>query len=137
MPVTADELHYLEEQKAARRRLRIVGAIVVVLVALVAVRWFSPVPSPVFHSAVSTSVDLPGALPGLPWPITGAAALSVEGAGSLGGSENVRPVPVAGLSSVMTTYVILKDHPLSVGASGPVISVTAPTIAAAQSEAAL
>jgi len=113
-----------------------VGAAVTLLVVLAGVRWFGPVPSPVFNSAVSTSVRLPGALPPLPWPTTGAAALSVEGAGSLGQVGSTRPAPVAGLAKVMTAYVVLEDHPLAPGAAGPAIRVTAATIAAAQAEVA-
>jgi D-alanyl-D-alanine carboxypeptidase (penicillin-binding protein 5/6) len=116
MPVSPDELEYIEEQKVARHRLYIVGAVVVVL--------------------VSTSVVLHGTLPPLPWPTNGAAALSVEGAGSLGSGGSTRPAPVAGLATVMTAYGVLKDHPLATGDAGPAIPVTAATIAAVQAEVA-
>jgi len=109
-------------------------------VALVAVfagfQWFRPIPSPVFHSNLSTSVRLPGAAPPLLWPPTGSAALSVAGAGSLGHVGSIHPVPIAGLAKVMTAYVILQDHPLGLDAAGPAIPVTPATIAAAREEAA-
>ncbi len=136
MPVSREEAAYVEERKVARRRLSVVGAILVVLVALAGLRWFGPVPAPAFASAVSTSVRLPGSLPSLPWPTTGAAALGVEGAGSLGSVGGSHPAPIAGLAAVMTAYLVLKDHPLAAGATGPAIPVTAATSAAAQSEAA-
>ena len=45
---------------------------------------------------------------------------------------STRPSPIPGLAEVMTAYVILLDHPLAPGASGPAIPVTAATIAAYQ-----
>jgi hypothetical protein len=74
IPVSVDAS--IDREKVARFGRRIVAAVVVVLVALMAVLWFT-VSSPVFRSAVSTSVLLRGALPPLPWPTTGSAALSV------------------------------------------------------------
>jgi D-alanyl-D-alanine carboxypeptidase (penicillin-binding protein 5/6) len=78
------------------------------------------------------SVRLAGAAPSLPWPTTGAAALAVDGVGSLGQVGSTRPSPIPGLAEVMTAYVVLLDHPLARGASGPAIPVTAATIAAYQ-----
>jgi serine-type D-Ala-D-Ala carboxypeptidase (penicillin-binding protein 5/6) len=107
--------------------------VVVLLVAtVVGVQWSRPVPSPVFRSVGSLSVRLAGAAPSLPWPTTGAAALSVAGVGSLGQVGSTRPSPIPGLAEVMTAYVVLLDHPLAAGASGPAIPVTAATIAAYQ-----
>jgi len=133
----SDLLSSMARERARSVGLRTVGAVVVVLVCvLAAFQWFRPIPSPVFRSALSTSVRLSGSLPSLPWPSTGSAALSVEGAGSLGSAGSTQPVPVAGLAKVMTAYVVLQDHPLASGAAGPAIPVTPATIAAAQAEAA-
>jgi D-alanyl-D-alanine carboxypeptidase (penicillin-binding protein 5/6) len=81
---------------------------------------------------VTTSVRIPGKSPSLPWPTTGSAALTMEGVGSLGQVGSTRPVPIASITKVMTAYVVLKDHPLGPGATGPGIVVTADTIAAYQ-----
>jgi len=102
----------------------------------VGVQWFRPAPFPVFRSAVPMSVRLPGVPPSLPWPTTGAAALSVEGVASLGHVGSTQPAPIAGLAEVMTGYVVLQDHPLAPGAVGPDIPVTAATIAAYQTDVA-
>lgn len=118
-----------------RRHLLAALAVVVVVVAVVVaagVQWFRPLPAPVFRATVSTSVRLPGAAPSLPWPTTGSAALSVEGAGSLGHVGSTAPAPVASITKVMTAYVVLHDHPLAPGADGPSIPVTAATVAAYQ-----
>ena len=135
--LSADTLRSIAKERAARVGRYVLGAVVVVLIgALLGVQWFRPVPSPVFRSTVSMSVRLPGSAPSLPWPTTGAAALSVEGAGSLGHVGGTQPAPIAGLATVMTAYVVLQDHPLPPGAAGAAIPVTAATITAARIEAA-
>ena len=132
-----DTLRSIAKESAERAGRYVLGGVVVVLVgALLGLQWFRSVPSPVFRSSVSMSVRLRGSLPSLPWPNTGSAALSVEGAGSLGHVGSTRPAPIAGLATVMTAYVVLQDHPLAPGATGAAIPVTAGTIAAARAEAA-
>lgn len=126
----------------ARERARRVGrktvavTIAALVLTLLSAQWFRSVPAPVFHSALSTSIRLPGTPPSLPWPSNGSAEVSVEGAGNLGGVRIGQPAPVAGLAKVMTAYVVLQDHPLALGAAGPAIPVTTQTIGAAQAEAA-
>jgi D-alanyl-D-alanine carboxypeptidase (penicillin-binding protein 5/6) len=111
-------------------------ALVTLLLVLVGVaagfQWSRPIPPPVFHAALSDSVQLPGTSPSLPWPTTGSAALTMEGVGSLGTVGSDQPVPIASITKVMTAYVVLQDHPLTAGATGPAIPVDAATIAAYQ-----
>ncbi|MET9001081.1 serine hydrolase [Amycolatopsis sp. NPDC004169] len=64
------------------------------------------------------AVDLP-----LPWPAEGQASAEVQNLGSLGSRGEQRPVPIASVTKVMTAYVVLKDHPLGPGESGPEITV--------------
>ncbi|MYX33382.1 MULTISPECIES: serine hydrolase [unclassified Streptomyces] len=62
----------------------------------------------------------------LPWPRQGQASVLVEGlgdGGDLGDRGAQKPVPIASVTKVMTAYVILRDHPLRGGASGPRITV--------------
>jgi D-alanyl-D-alanine carboxypeptidase (penicillin-binding protein 5/6) len=135
--LSADELRSIGSGRGRRIGLRVVGPLLVVIVLVLAgVQWFRPIPTPVFRSGLSFSVRLPGSLPSLLWPPTGPAALSVVGAGSLGHTGSTQPVPIAGIAKVMTAYVVLRDHPLALGATGPAITVTATTILAAQVEAA-
>jgi serine-type D-Ala-D-Ala carboxypeptidase (penicillin-binding protein 5/6) len=65
----------------------------------------------------------------LPWPTTGSAALTMQGVGSLGHAGSTQPVPIASITKVMTAYIVLTDHPLAAGATGPAIPVDAATIA--------
>jgi D-alanyl-D-alanine carboxypeptidase len=53
----------------------------------------------------------------------------MEGVGTLGHVGSTKPVPIASITKVMTAYVVLKDHPLSAGATGPDIPVTAAVVA--------
>ena len=77
-------------------------------------------------------VRLAGSPPSLPWPTAGSAALAIQGVGSLGHSGSSRPAPIASITKVMTAYVVLKDHPLVTGATGPDVPVDAATVAAYQ-----
>jgi len=56
----------------------------------------------------------------------------MEGVGSLGRVGSTQPVPIASITKVMTAYIVLKDHPLGPGVTGPAIPVTADTLAAYQ-----
>jgi D-alanyl-D-alanine carboxypeptidase (penicillin-binding protein 5/6) len=134
--MSVDALRFIGRERVTRLGRYIVGAVLAVLVALAGVQWFRPVPSPVFRSALSTSVRLPGSPPSLPWSTTGSAALAVEGVGTLWHGGSTKPAPVAGLVKVMTAYVVLKDHSLARGVEGPAIPVTAATLAAAQADVA-
>ena len=118
----------------ARRWLIPVGLdLLVAIVGVVAgLQWTRPIPRPFFRPAVTTSVHILGKSPSLPWPTTGSAALTMEGVGSLGRVGRSQPVPIASITKVMTAYVILKDHPLGPGATGPAIPVTADTLSAYQ-----
>ncbi len=114
------------------RRLVSFGIVVLVVAlgAAAVAQWVRPLPAPALQ--VPPSVRLPGSAPTLPWPSAGEAALSVEGAGSLGQLQGAKSVPVASLIDVLTAYVILHDHPLAPGGDGPVITVNADTASAYQ-----
>jgi D-alanyl-D-alanine carboxypeptidase (penicillin-binding protein 5/6) len=118
------------------RRRWLIPVALVLLVALLGVfaglQWKRTVPRPVFRPALTSSVHLPGTSPSLPWPTTGSAALAMEGVGSLGQVGSTQSVPIASITKVMTAYIVLKDHPLGPGATGPAIPVTADTLAAYQ-----
>jgi D-alanyl-D-alanine carboxypeptidase (penicillin-binding protein 5/6) len=135
--LSPEVLKPIAREKAVRALQRTIGALVLVtVVAVIALQWFRPIASPEFRPELSNSIRLAGTSPSLPWPTTGAAALSVVGAGSLGHAGSGKPAPIAGITKVMTAYVVLKDHPLGLGASGPPILVTAAAVAAAQAGSA-
>jgi D-alanyl-D-alanine carboxypeptidase len=69
------------------------------------------------------------------WPGSGESAADISGVGLVPGPGAKRRVPIASVAKVMTAYVILGDHPLAVGASGPLITVRPEEAAAYASEA--
>jgi D-alanyl-D-alanine carboxypeptidase (penicillin-binding protein 5/6) len=134
VPVRASAAPAAKPRRWRRILLRSLLVLVLVLIGVGAgLQWSRPIPAPTFGAAALTSIRLPGTPPSLPWPTSGSAALTMEGVGSLGSVGGDRPVPIASITKVMTAYVVLKDHPLALGAAGPLIPVDAATLAAYQS----
>jgi D-alanyl-D-alanine carboxypeptidase (penicillin-binding protein 5/6) len=78
----------------------------------------------------TVTIDLPastvlGQPSQLPMPSAGSSIVSVEGLGTLATAGATTPRPIASVTKIMTAYVILKNHPLRTGESGPVITFTA------------
>ncbi len=120
-----DVLHALARERARRVVPRSLWALVAAaVVAYFAVQLLRPVPGPVFRSALSSSVRLPGTLPSLSWPSSGSAALELQGGAVLGSSGGDAAVPIASIAKVLTAYVVLQDHPLAPGDQGPSIVVS-------------
>jgi D-alanyl-D-alanine carboxypeptidase (penicillin-binding protein 5/6) len=57
------------------------------------------------------------------WPADGTSAADISGYGVTDGPGATRQVPIASVAKLMTAYVILQDHPLSVRGPGPDITV--------------
>jgi len=57
------------------------------------------------------------------WPADGVSAADISGYGVTDGPGATRQVPIASVAKLMTAYVILHDHPLTSGGSGPDITV--------------
>ena len=94
--------------------------------SFVGVQLAQPVPRPTVTSVLHRSVDLgPRSIAStLPWPATGQAAVAVPALGIDVAPGPQGPVPVASLTKLMTAYVVLHDHPLALGASGPSLTVS-------------
>jgi serine-type D-Ala-D-Ala carboxypeptidase (penicillin-binding protein 5/6) len=103
-------------------------------VAWVTVQLLRPVPSMALTVSVTTTPVLPGVPPRPDWPAGAEAAVGLPGIGLLGTHGGSQPVPIASLAKVMTAFVVLGDHPLPVGESGPAITVTPADVAAYDSD---
>jgi D-alanyl-D-alanine carboxypeptidase (penicillin-binding protein 5/6) len=68
------------------------------------------------------------------WPADGVSAADISGFGVVAGPGATQPVPIASVAKVMTAYVVLHDHPLPSGGSGPDIAVQPPEAAAYPSQ---
>lgn len=105
-----------------------------VLGALLALAIMVAMQIPLLHDPASSAlqihvVDPPTANPvSLDWPATGSAALLIP---SLGVAEawHDKVAPIASLTKMMTAYVVLKKLPLSLGETGPCVSVSAYDVA--------
>jgi serine-type D-Ala-D-Ala carboxypeptidase (penicillin-binding protein 5/6) len=81
-------------------------------------------------SAARTAAPRQERLAAVSWPADGVSAADIGGLGVVAGPGATRPVPIASVAKLMTAYVILHDHPLPAGGSGPDITVQ-PSAAAA------
>jgi serine-type D-Ala-D-Ala carboxypeptidase (penicillin-binding protein 5/6) len=116
-------------------RLLIAGAVLLAAaVAWAGVQLLRPVPPIALTASLTTVRVLPGTAPHPDWPGAAEAAVGLPGIGLLGAHGGSQPVPIASLAKIMTAYVVLRDHPLPAGGSGPKIAVTAADAAAYASD---
>ncbi|HEU5333942.1 MAG TPA: hypothetical protein VFU73_14275, partial [Actinocrinis sp.] len=98
----------------------------------------APPPPKTLAQTTATTFTIPGNAPKITWSSQGQAAVEVTGIGPIGTyGHTTTPVPIASVTKTMVAYVILADHPLTPGASGPSITVSAAEAAAYPSEKAL
>ena len=64
-----------------------------------------------------------GALPSTVWPSYGQAAVQI-GQSQVQAGPNQHAAPIASVAKVTTAYLVLRDHPLQAGESGPTITLT-------------
>ncbi len=101
----------------------ILGVLLVLFLAVV-VQMVRGAPDPEYTVTFPTSSPL--GEPRQPLlPADGASIIAVTGLGVLGSAGDTGPRPIASITKMMTAYVILKDHPLAPGETGPVIELTA------------
>lgn len=98
--------------------------LVVAALIVAVVRVHASVPAPSVAAALSRSEPAAAAPMSLPFPTTGQSAVAVPALGVDVPSGPEQPVPIASLTKMMTAYVILHDHPLALGSSGPSITMT-------------
>jgi len=122
---------------AVVRPLLVPVFIVVLLAAAVFVVVQAVRGAPGAHAVdVRATFRVPGRLTGMPWPTQGAAAMAVDGVGTVGRVGTTSPLPIASIAKVMTALVVLQDHPLSIGQNGPTIVVTAADVTQYQADVA-
>jgi D-alanyl-D-alanine carboxypeptidase (penicillin-binding protein 5/6) len=113
-----------------RRRWRVVVPIIVVLVLLLGSGAFAGIrlrelaPEPALSAVPLGPMDVPAKVVPLPFPATGEGAVSIPSIGVEQASAAEKPVPVASLTKLMTAYIVLHDHPLTVNEPGPSVTAT-------------
>ena len=109
----------------------LVAVLVVAALLLATAGWLGaqrinrPLARPALQSAVPASLAVAGAVPSLPWPSKGQGAVSIPSLGYAQQSGPESSVPIASLTKLTNATVILRDHPVPAGASGPSITITA------------
>jgi D-alanyl-D-alanine carboxypeptidase (penicillin-binding protein 5/6) len=91
-------------------------------------------PSGTVTPAAGTAAPRPERLAAVSWPAQGVSAADISGFGVVAGPGATRPVAIASVAKTMTAYVILHDHPLPSGRSGPDIVVQSSEAAAYPSQ---
>ncbi|MGW2813848.1 D-alanyl-D-alanine carboxypeptidase [Streptomyces sp. NPDC001415] len=110
--------------RTVARRIKIWGTLVALLaVVLVAVQALRPLPTPTLKLTGKSSHTADGGALSLPWPTEGQAVVDIDGLGRMGTYGEMKPLPIGSVAKVMTTYLILRDHPLKAGDKGPSIPV--------------
>jgi D-alanyl-D-alanine carboxypeptidase (penicillin-binding protein 5/6) len=110
--------------------------VVVVVGAVAGLQLGRSFPALAMHGVVQTGVPVSGAVPALPWPAIGEAAVAVPELGITAESGPEQAVPLASLTKIMTGYLTLRDHPLAPDAQGPVLTLTSADQAESTTEAA-
>jgi serine-type D-Ala-D-Ala carboxypeptidase (penicillin-binding protein 5/6) len=112
-----------ERRRTSPAPYLLTGIVVALLVGLVSLQLMRDVPQPnVMVTMPQSSVLGAATLPA--WPEGGVAGVSVTGLGSLGVSGPQTPRPIASVAKMMTAYLILKEKPLQLGQSGPLVTIT-------------
>ncbi|MFG2494536.1 D-alanyl-D-alanine carboxypeptidase [Streptomyces caniferus] len=110
--------------RTAVRRVKIWTPLVVLLgIIFVVVQVMRPLPAPELAIAGKSTSVFEGSTPSLPWPTEGQAVVDVDGLGRVGSYGEMKRLPIGSVAKVMTTYIILRDHPLKKGENGPLIDV--------------
>ncbi|OKI22611.1 hypothetical protein A6A07_33495 [Streptomyces sp. CB03911] len=94
-----------------------------VLGVVVAGQLLRPLPRPTVGLSVATTFSFTGSPLAMPWPAKGQSAALVVGVGDMGSSGPETPAPIASVTKVMNAYLILRDHPLKKGETGPKLTV--------------
>ena len=117
------------KRRRANRRLELALALALALI-LVAAGWSGaqrinrPLAQPALLTDLPASLSVGGAQPVLPWPAKGQGAVSVPSLGYSQQSGPESPVPIASLTKMANAVVVLRDHPIPAGGSGPMITIT-------------
>jgi D-alanyl-D-alanine carboxypeptidase (penicillin-binding protein 5/6) len=107
--------------------MRLIPVLVSIFVLVFAVgiyRYEQPLPAlAVTQLLTESTTPMPGQA-NLPWPTKGSAAVAVDNLGVVASMGDDKPRPIASVTKMMTAYLILKAHPLKIGETGPILTVT-------------
>ncbi|MEU6774035.1 D-alanyl-D-alanine carboxypeptidase [Streptomyces sp. NPDC046759] len=108
------------------RRFKIWTPLVLLLAIIFAVvQAVRPLPSSALALSAKDSYTFGGGAVNLSWPGEGQGWMDGDGIGTMGHFGKQTPVAIGSVAKTMTSYLILRDHPLKPGQEGPKITVDA------------
>ncbi|WP_406008368.1 D-alanyl-D-alanine carboxypeptidase [Streptomyces sp. NBC_00637] len=108
------------------RRLKIwTPLVILLLVAFAIAQAVRPLPATALTLTANDSYTFEGGKTQLPWPGEGQGWIDADGVGTMGSFGKQTPVAIGSVAKTMTSYIILKDHPMKAGEEGPEIEVDA------------
>ncbi len=120
--------HYRDRGASFAGLSRLIVVIVVLLVVISFIQLLRPVPLPRAAGTLGNAV-IPGTPPSLPWPAQGGGEVQIQNIGVIGGFNANAQIPLASVAKIVTALVIMKDHPLKLGSTGPTVTMTASDVA--------
>jgi serine-type D-Ala-D-Ala carboxypeptidase (penicillin-binding protein 5/6) len=106
------------------RRIKIWTPLVLLLAIVFAVvQTLRPLPSPTLALTGKDTYTFAGGATPLPWPGEGQGWIDADGVGNMGHFGKQTPVAIGSVAKTMTSYIILRDHPLRPGEEGPKIKI--------------
>ena len=108
----------------AGRVVAVLVVVVLILGGLATVQLVRAVPKPTLVRTTSFPSSIPGTAVNLPWPSQGSGIAVVPGVGVLGSFGANQQYPIASLAKMMTVYLTVLAHPISLGQSGPSLTLT-------------
>ncbi|WP_329411029.1 D-alanyl-D-alanine carboxypeptidase [Streptomyces sp. NBC_00704] len=109
-----------------RRRLKIWTPLVLLLLVVFAIAQAArPLPTPGLTLTAKDSYTFEGGKTQLPWPNEGQGWMDADGVGTMGSFGKQTPVAIGSVAKTMTSYIILKSHPMKAGEEGPRIRIDA------------
>lgn len=116
--------HYRGSSSVVSKLFKVLLFLVVLAVLGSIVQLFRAVPSPQV-SAETHGTIVPGTPASLPWPSGGSGQVELEKAGIIGGVNPNTELPLGSVAKMITALVVVKDHPINLGATGPIVTVNA------------
>lgn len=134
---TADPSYYRGSRRnrsrgSIARFSRLIMILVVLLALFVIVQLVRSVPLPSANQTLANGT-IPGQRPSLPWPSTGGGEVAIQNVGVIGSFNPNSQIQLASVAKIITALVIVKDHPLSLGSTGPQVTMTSSDVANYQS----
>lgn len=119
-------VYYLDTHMAPKKqtRKRIPLLVITLVLCVVYVIYAAARPLPTLQA---TAVTIPAVQPkmvSLAWPSYGEAAVGAAGQNVLAVHGNEKPLPTASIAKIITALAVLKQKPLTLHASGPIIALT-------------